>query len=263
MTVVGDAKRDVASKYDHAKWEMPRRFLRFLLKYIGFSLLAKVGSVEGIENVPAKGPAILMYNHICLIDTMLIMHVLPRNIVPMAKVEAYDYPLIGMVPKMWGVISVRRGEIDRKAIQQALDVLKAGEMISIAPEGTRSPQLITGKEGVAYLASRSRVPVIPVAITDTRGFPTYPFSKRWRGPGGHVRFGPRFCYKSDYLRANRAQLRQMTDEAMYILASMLPPEQRGVYQDFSQATQETIEWIGSIPPQKDQCYNPSVACGDK
>lgn len=245
MTVVSDVNKLADNNYIHARLEPQRRFLRFLLKYVGFSILAKVGTVEGIDNVPAEGPAILMYNHICLIDTMLIMHVLPRNIVPMAKVEAYDYPIVGLIPKMWGVISVRRGEIDRKAIQQALSVLKAGEMISIAPEGTRSSQLITGKEGIAYLASRSGAPVIPVAMTDTRGFPTLPFSRRWRGPGGHVRFGAPFRYKPEYLRSNRAHLRQMTDEAMYILASILPPEQRGVYQDFSRASQETIEWIGS------------------
>ena len=125
MTVVSDVNKLADNNYIHARLEPQRRFLRFLLKYVGFSILAKVGTVEGIDNVPAEGPAILMYNHICLIDTMLIMHVLPRNIVPMAKVEAYDYPIVGLIPKMWGVISVRRGEIDRKAISASLERVKS------------------------------------------------------------------------------------------------------------------------------------------
>jgi len=254
-------KTEAANRYDHSRLESRRQVLRYMLRSIGFTLFAKVGSVEGIENVPKEGPAILMYNHISMIDTLLIMHVLPRNIVPMAKVEAYDYPVIGIFPKIWDVISVRRGEIDRKAILQALDVLKAGEIISIAPEGTRSPQLLNGKEGIAYLASRSGVPVIPVAISDTRGFPTIRYSRRWHGPGGHVRFGLPFQYKSQFLHAKRGQLRIMTDEAMYILASMLPEEQRGVYHDFSLATRDTIEGLTPCRTGQDQCYNPTVDLG--
>jgi len=229
--------------YNHTRYEPRRRFLRFLLKYIGFGLLAKVDKVEGIENVPDRGAALLMINHIAFIDPFVVLHILPRNIVPLAKIEVYNYPIVGIFPKMWGVIPVRREETDRRAIQQVLEVLSAGEIVLVAPEGTRGSQLQQGRVGVAYLASRGDVPIIPVAISDTPGFPTLRYKPRWKGAGAHVRFGRPFRYRSNLKRAAHDQLRLMTDEAMYILAALLPEAQRGVYSNLAQATQNTIEWL--------------------
>lgn len=231
------------ARYNHAHWEGRRRFLRFLIRVIGFNLLVRLDQVEGLENVPAHGPAIMMINHIAFVDPFVVLHLLPRNIVPLAKIEVYNYPLVGVFPRMWGVIPVRREEFDRRAIQGALDVLRAGEIILVAPEATRSPQLQQGKEGVAYLASRSGAPIVPVAIEGTEGFPSLPFLKRWRGPGAQVRFGRPFQYLPTEDRHRRARMRQMTDEAMYILAAMLPESRRGVYSDLSQATQDTLAFL--------------------
>jgi 1-acyl-sn-glycerol-3-phosphate acyltransferase len=228
------------ARYDHSHWERNRRFLRFLIRVIGFNFLVHLESVAGLENIPPKGPAIMMINHIAFVDPIVVLHVVPRHIVPMAKVEVYNYPLIGIFPRMWGVIPVRREEFDRRAIQGALDILRAGEIILVAPEATRSPQLQQGKEGVAYLASRSGAPIIPVAIEGTEGFPTLPWRQRWQGPKVQVRFGRPFCYHAGKEQRLRDQLRQMTDEAMYLLAAMLPEHRRGVYADLSQATQETL-----------------------
>jgi 1-acyl-sn-glycerol-3-phosphate acyltransferase len=267
--------------YNHFGLKYRRRVLRFLIKTIGFGLLAKIDQVDGIDNVPDQGPAILMINHIALIDPIVVLHVLRRNIIPLAKVEVYDYPLIGILPKLWGVIPVRREEIDRRAVHQVMEVLNAGEIVLVAPEGTRSPQLRPARQGVAYLASRSHVPVIPVAITGTTGFPALPNSERWKQPGAHVTFGRPFRFRrmednatelvgnngnaesrnksltevgakssndaKDMQGANphsrRDDLRKMTDEAMFILAALLPPGQRGVYSDLSQASQDTIMWV--------------------
>ena len=230
-------------KYHHAEWESKRRILRFLLKWIGFTLLAKVDHVEGLENVPRTGPGILMINHIALIDPIVVLHVVPRNIVPMAKIEVIDYPVVGIFPRMWGVVPVRRHELDRRAVQRVLSILRAGEIVLVAPEGTRNHELQTGLEGIAYLASRTGAPVIPVAIEGTEGFPTIRLSKRWRQPGPQIRFGRPFRYRADLARARGKDLRQMTDEAMYILSALLPEHRRGVYADLSKATQETIEWL--------------------
>ena len=245
MTVSSlENKRANLHKYDHERLELQRRFLRFLIRTIGFNLLVKLERVEGLENVPAEGPAILMINHIAYVDPIAVLHVIPRrNIVPMAKIEVYDYPFVGIFPRMWGVIPVRRDEVDRRAIQHAMDVLNAGEIILVAPEAHRSPQLQKGKEGVAYLANRARVPIVPVAVEGSPGFPTYRFSRRWYGPGVTIRFGQPFCYKDALHHSTREQLRLMTDEAMYLLAKMLPEKRRGVYEDLSQATLETIDLL--------------------
>ena len=160
--------------YDHSHFEFRRRLMRLLLRTIGFTVLVKVDHVEGVEKVPAMGPAILMINHINFVDPFVVLHVLPRNIVPMAKVEVYSYPIVGIFPRIYGVIPVQREEIDRRAIQGALDVLRAGEIILVAPEAHRGPQLRQGKEGVAYLATRANVPIVPVAIDGTIGFPSFP-----------------------------------------------------------------------------------------
>lgn len=238
-----EEKQGIKSTYNHQRYETQRRFLRFLIKNIGFTLLAKIDRVEGLENFPSKGPAIVMINHINFIDPFAVLNVAPRNIVPMAKVEVYNYPLIGIFPRIWNVIPVRREEVDRRAIRGALEVLGAGEMILMAPEGTRGPQLKQGKEGLAYIASRAGVPVIPVAIDQTVGFPAIRFTRRWKEPGGIIRFGRPFRYRADLAHPSREQLRQMIDEAMYLLAAMLTEERRGVYSDLNKATQETIEWV--------------------
>ncbi len=229
--------------YHHADWQARRNFLRFLIRTIGFTLLAKLDRVEGLENVPASGPCLLMINHIAFIDPIVVLHVLPRNIIPLAKAEVYNYPLIGIFPKLWGVIPVHREEFDRKAVQQVLEVLRAGEIVLVAPEGTRGPALKEGKEGIAYLASRGQVPVVPTAIDGTIGFPAVRGSAAWRGPGAKVRFGKPFLFKPEYRHAGREQLRRMTDEAMYILAGLLPPHRRGLYADLGSATRDTLEWL--------------------
>jgi len=235
---------DRSTQYNHADWALKRRFLRFLIKYIGFTLLAKVDHVEGIENVPAEGPGILLINHIALIDPILVIHLLPRNIVPLAKMEVYDYPLVGIFPKMWGVVPLKRDEIDRQALYTVMGILQAGELVLVAPEGTRHHELQEGRVGVAYLASRTNAPVIPVAIDGTIGFPVFRTAARWREGGARVRFGKPFRYKAEFSKARSKDLRRMTDEAMYYLASLLPENRRGAYADLSQATQTTFEWLG-------------------
>jgi 1-acyl-sn-glycerol-3-phosphate acyltransferase len=250
---LNNSNTSIASRYNHAQHETRRRFLRFLIRWIGYNLLAKLDRVEGLENVPKEGPAILLINHIAFIDSITVLHVVPRNIIPLAKIEVYEYPVVGIFPRLWGVIPVRRDEVDRRAVQMILDVLRAGEIVLVAPEGTRHTELSEGKEGIAYLASRSGAPVVPVAIEGTPGFPALRFfSKRWRGPGAVVRFGRPFRFRPEYSHARGEQLRKMTDEAMYILAGMLPENRRGYYSDLSRETRDTVEWAAPEPGHEKQ-----------
>ncbi len=231
------------TRYEHARWETQRRVLRFLLRTIGMTLLVKLDQVEGLENIPAEGAALIYINHIAFVDPIVVVHVVPRNIVPLAKIEVYDYPLVGLFPRLWGVIPVRREEFDRRAVQQIFEVLKAGEIVLVAPEGTRRRALSQAKEGIAYLAARSGVPLIPTAITGSVGFPAFRTSRRWKEAGVRVRFGKPFRYHPQLKRPTKDELRLMTDEAMYILSAMLPPALRGDYSNLEKATQTTIEWL--------------------
>jgi len=225
--------------YDHARYEPMRRILRWAITNFGFRCLAKVDRITGLENVPTTGPAILMINHIAFVDPIVVLGNLPRNVVPLAKAEASKIPIWGIFPSLWGVIPVHRGELDREALMQALAVLAAGETILVAPEGTRHSAIHDVKEGVAYLAYKSGAPIVPVAVEGTPGFPTLS-RKRWKQGGAIVNFGPSFRLKPVTGRVPRAALKQMTDEAMYRLAALLPVERRGIYEDLSKATSDYI-----------------------
>jgi 1-acyl-sn-glycerol-3-phosphate acyltransferase len=215
--------------YDHARLEPKRRILRWMIDNIAFRFLVRMESVQGIENLPAHGAAIIMINHIAFVDPVVVMGVLPRNIVPLAKVEVYSYPVFGIFPWLWEVIPVHRGDFDRKALRSAEEVLRAGEVILVAPEGTRHPAMQAGKEGIAFLAHRTGAAIVPVTIEGTEGFPTLPIARRWRGPGAQVRVGKPFRLAHQTERPSRETLRRMTDQAMGHLARMLPEERRGAY----------------------------------
>ncbi|MCJ7676876.1 MAG: 1-acyl-sn-glycerol-3-phosphate acyltransferase [Anaerolineales bacterium] len=228
--------------YDHARLERRRRILRWMIDRIAFRFLARVDSVEGVANLPATGPAIVMINHIAFVDPVIVLGVLPRSIVPLAKVEAYRVPVFGLFPWLWEVIPVHRGEIDRKALRSAEDVLRAGEIVLVAPEGTRHPTLQRGKEGIAFLAHRTGAPIVPVAVDGTEGFPSLPILPRWRRPGVRIRVGRPFRFRLQPEKPDRDRLRQMTDQAMGVLAAMLPPARRGVYGDLDRLGQEMLDF---------------------
>ena len=235
--------KDRISAYNHQHLIFRRRICRFLMNTIAFTLLIKLDRVEGMENVPRSGPALVYINHIAFVDPIVFVHVFSRDVVPMAKIEVYNYPVVGIFPRLWGVIPVRRSEIDRRAIQMAVDVLDAGEIVLVAPEGTRHPAITDVKEGLAYLATRTGVPLLPCVIDGTVGFPAMRYSARWHGAGVRVRIGKPFRFIPQSQRVRKDQLHQMNDEAMYILAAMLPEHLRGDYHDLSKATQNTIEWL--------------------
>ena len=233
------------TQYSHARHEPVRRVLRWAITNIAWRVFARIDQthITGLENLPTTGPAILMINHIAFIDPIVVLGNLPRNIVPLAKAEVYRVPIWGIFPKLWDVIPVHREELDRRALERARDVLAAGEVILIAPEATRHPALGQAKEGIAYLAHKSGAPIVPVAIENSTGYPTLLGPWNAKQPGAYFRLGRPFRFKPIVGRLPRERLRQMTDEAMYQLAAMLPEHRRGHYADVAKATQETIELL--------------------
>ncbi len=229
-------------EYDHQRFESRRRILRWLIHNIGYRLLARFGKAENVENLPHAGSAIVIFNHIAFIDPIVVLSVLPRNAVPLARHDVFGIPGWGIFPRLWDVIPVRREEIDRDALRKALAVLDAGEVLLVAPEGTRHPSLQRAKAGLAYLALKSGAPIVPVAIEGTEGYPRLIVGRDDLTPV-RINVGQPFRYRELRGERDRNRLRKMTDEAMYVLAGMLPEERRGVYADLSQATSDTIELI--------------------
>ena len=97
-----------------------------------------------------------------------------------------------------------------------------------------------GKEGLAFLAARTQAPIIPVGVDGTVGYPSIN-PRRWRQGGARIIVGAPFRYRPAEGRMTRERLRLMTDEALYRVAELLPPNRRVVYADLTRASTETIE----------------------
>ncbi len=135
-----------------------------------FRMLFKV-TVEGLENIPASGPAVLCPNHLSVIDSFVLPAVLPRGIMYVGKAEYLDdwktaklFPAMGMIP-----IDRRGGDHATAALDTARSVLSGGGLFGIYPEGTRSRSgnLHKGHTGAARLAIETGAPIIPVGLLGT------------------------------------------------------------------------------------------------
>jgi 1-acyl-sn-glycerol-3-phosphate acyltransferase len=221
-----------------------RRLVRGVIRGLGFGVLWRV-YVTGTENIPASGPAILMMNHISLLDPILCMGaVTHRFVIPMTKIENARNPLFGPFVRLWGSYSINRGEVDRTALTNSIELLKSGQLILVAPEGTRHPEgLSRPKDGLAYIATKADAVIIPSAISGAVGWQAK--MKRLQRPKIHVHFGQAFKFKTGgRARVPREELSEMMEEAMYQLAMAVTDEtRRGVYSDLSQATTRHLEFI--------------------
>lgn len=189
--------------------------------------------VEGLENLPKHGPAILVTNHLGDADVVLLLSVLPWCPETLAALELRDIWWIRLLFDLYGVIWVHRGTPDRKALHVALQALKEGRIVGLAPEGRQS--LIGGLEpgtpGVAFLALKSRAPVIPVALTGTENWYVFPRLKRLKRLHMTVRVGKPFIPEVPGEINRREALDAVTEQIMRALAALLPPDYQGVYRE--------------------------------
>lgn len=199
--------------------------------------------VEGQENLPREGPVIIMMNHTNLLDVIMPAMFLPRDVVMLSKVEMFRAPVLSLFVRAYGSVPVRRGEADLQAMRLSLAALKKGQALVIAPEGTRSEhgRLQRAHDGLAYVATQANVPVVPFVMYGHHDFVKN--LKRLRRTPLHMRVGEPFRFVAT-TRPRRDDLRAMTEEAMYRLAAILPPEFRGAYADSSQAVNRYAEPLG-------------------
>jgi len=181
-------------------------------------------SLYGLSNVPARGPLILAPNHLAWVDIPLIALYIPRKVVFMAKEEYFSGKIAWLI-RFLGAFPVRRGEADRQALRTAEEQLRQGHILGIFPEGTRSRSrtLAKGHTGMAMIALRTGVPVVPVAIWGSEKA-----LKEFR-PRVTIRYGEPVILKPKGVKITRQDIDEATDQVMYRIASMLPPEYRGVY----------------------------------
>lgn len=131
--------------------------------------------VEGTEHVPLRGPAILAFDHVSVLDGPVLAVVTARRIRRESRflvaAEVFRFPLIGRILRAYDQIPIRRGEGDAAALDRAIAVVRSGAMAAIAPEGRVNDDPELGlqrvRSGVARIALPTGAPVIPVGIWGT------------------------------------------------------------------------------------------------
>ena len=133
-----------------------------------FRLLSRV-QITGVENIPAEGAYIIAVNHVSIFEPPLITAFWPRSIEVAGAVEILDRPIQSQIMRLYGTIPVHRERFDRQLLITLVDRLEAGRPVLIFPEGTRSrkPGLQQASTGVAYIAAKARVNVLPVGVAGT------------------------------------------------------------------------------------------------
>jgi 1-acyl-sn-glycerol-3-phosphate acyltransferase len=119
----------------------------------------------GRERIPRTGPLVLCFNHFSWLDPWAIGSVIPRTMYYVAKEEAMSAPFLGAFLRIFGTMSVRRGESDREAVRLMREIVRRGDALGMFPEGTRQerePGEV--KPGAAMVAIQEGAPVVCGAI---------------------------------------------------------------------------------------------------
>ena len=200
----------------HEGWPLRQRVSRRVLIAV-FRRLVRL-EVEGLENIPSRGPFILAANHLHVLDPAIGLLLVPRRIVGVVNEKWRRPPFGWLLSAMGDVVYV--GRSNRRSLDEAARALREGGVVAVLPEGTRSHTgaLLPGHRGVALLAARAGVPVLPAAAHGQEQ------ATRWwrrlhRVPV-HVRIGHLIDAPDRGL--DREGQEAHTDQVMLAIADLLP-----------------------------------------
>jgi 1-acyl-sn-glycerol-3-phosphate acyltransferase len=211
--------------------------LRGIMRVLVATILGDRVHVEGLDNVPRRGGALLVGNHVGAIDPPLTGALLSRlDVHYMAKSEPFERAGVRWLFRGFNAFPVVRGSADRAALRHTLDLLHAGHIVLVYPEGSRSPdgRLRDPQAGVGFLARHGGVPVIPVAVWGTekvipRG------TTRIHRADVHVHYGPPVALPTGGATA-RGSNRTVAADIMAAISTMLPPRYRAALESEAPAT---------------------------
>ncbi|HHU87831.1 MAG: lysophospholipid acyltransferase family protein [Candidatus Pacearchaeota archaeon] len=210
--------------------KISERIVNSLLRGL-FRILFKVDT-SPLKEVMQEGPAIIISNHISIFEgPLLYVFMQPRPLIALAKKELWDKAVTRYLMNIWGSIGVDRENMSRQTLEECFNALDAKNILAIAPEGTRSSngKLQQGKPGVAYIAHKKGVPLIPIA---TIGFENFSKNiKRLRRTPITIAVGPPFEIIQKGGRLDAQTREELIDEIMVRLALLMPQELRGYYRD--------------------------------
>ena len=187
--------------------------------------------VNGKENVPKKGPLIIVANHIHAVDIPLVAINLGRKAAFVAKEELYSPKPLGLFMRSIGTFPVRRGKFDTQSIRKAQKLLSNGIAVAMFPEGTRSKtsQLQSAFSGAVLLALRSDAPILPVGVAGTEQIKG--LSSVLKRPMVTINIGRPFHLPPASGKLTKEKRSELTTIMMQHIAELLPSRYHGDYTD--------------------------------
>src|SRR5687768_2992983 len=170
--------------------------------------------VVGAEHVPKEGAAVVVSNHLSMVDPFVVSYGAHRMVSFMAKEELFGVPFVGLLIRKLGAFPVDRSRQDATSLRVALTVLRGGELLGMFPEGTRSNtgEMQEMRTGAVRLASKTGMPIIPTAVVNTdRALPRGKFIRPARI---EVHFGPAFEIAELYEKHPKGEATQLALEML-------------------------------------------------
>jgi len=209
---------------------LARKLLRPIFRGL-FRLLSPV-TITGRGNVPQSGGYLIAMNHISYYDSPFVTAFWPTAPEVVGAIEIWSRPGQSLLVRLYGSIPVHRGEFDRHLLETMVAVVRSGRSLVIAPEGGRSqtPGLRRGHPGVAYIADKTGVPVVPVGVVGTTSDYFQRASRRERPPL-EMHIGELLHLSAVNAKGaeRRKALQANADLVMMRIAALLPPEYHGIY----------------------------------
>ncbi|MBN1814828.1 MAG: 1-acyl-sn-glycerol-3-phosphate acyltransferase [Anaerolineae bacterium] len=212
-----------------------RRVLRAVLRRVAQVLLATLSDfhIVGRENIPERGPLLVVANHFSYIDPVAMVRTARWPIEFIGGFRTPNAPAwTALIPKLWGFLPVFRGTGSRHALQAAEAVLSQGGVLGIFPEGGSWAKVLRpARPGAAFLAARTGTQILPMGFDGL--IDIFPSLQRRRRACVTLRAGKPFgpFHVTGRGRERRRQLDEIGHEIMRHIAELLPPERRGHYSD--------------------------------
>jgi len=209
-----------------------RNVIRWLLRVL-INLIARV-EIRGYENLPQSGAYVIATNHLGMLDATMLFYSIDRWDVFVPTAEKWEeIPFLKWLGKYLNFIFIDRFNPDLKALRKIIALMEQGNILVIAPEGTRSRvgSMGEGKPGVSYLAAKLNRPIVPVGLAGTEDKVVLDNLKHLRRSQITITAGEVFSLPPLPVKGRDEALKADTDEIMCRIAALIPPRYRGIYAD--------------------------------
>lgn len=223
--------------------------LSLTARFINFSMRSITDAICDVDareliKIPYHGPLIVFVNHINFLEVPVVASRLEgRNVSVLAKEETWNNPALAFLFNSWNGIPIKRGAFDREAILLSLKAIEKGNILIVAPEGTRSKdgKLRRGLPGIVLLALKAKVPLLPLVYYGGENF--WDNISHFQRTKFTIKVGRKFVLQECPNNPDKLVRQQLTDEIMAELARLLPPSNRGYYKNIGEEPSANLKFI--------------------